>query len=380
MVAKENDSRKRTMEKIKHTELDTLIKVLLKKGYDVIGPAVSNDSIVYRKLEGSDDLPIGCRDIQDRGTYRLGKRKDNAYFGYVVGPDSWKKFLHKPILTMWKAKKNGQEIELVENGSDSTDYAFLGVRACELHAITIQDKVFMSQEFQDNHYMTVRKKAFIVAVNCTQAGGNCFCTSMNTGPKVDKGYDISLTEVINSKNHYFLVETGTERGWEIMNDVPREPATDTEIKAASIALKETEKQITKRMDTENTKELLYKNVEHPRWKEVANQCLCCANCTMVCPTCFCTTIEDSTDLLGEEAVRVRKWDSCFHKEFSYIYGGHVRASTRSRYRQWMTHKLAGWIDQFGTSGCVGCGRCITWCPVGIDITEEVSLMRKSIRS
>ena len=96
---------------------------------------------------------------------------------------------------------------------------------------------------------------------------------------------------------------------------------------------------------------------------------------MVCPTCFCTTVEDGTDLAGESAERTRRWDSCFTIDFSYVHGGSVRLRSRSRYRQWMTHKLATWIDQFGSSGCVGCGRCITWCPVAIDITEEVAAIR-----
>ena len=131
------------------------------------------------------------------------------------------------------------------------------------------------------------------------------------------------------------------------------------------------------MDTCNIKDLFYRNLEHPRWNNVAERCLTCANCTMVCPTCFCTTIEDVTDLTGEHAERWRKLDSCFTMDFSYIHGGSVRASTKSRYRHWITHKLATWIDQFGTSGCVGFGRCITWCPVAIDITEEVHAIRKS---
>ena len=129
------------------------------------------------------------------------------------------------------------------------------------------------------------------------------------------------------------------------------------------------------MDTTNIKQLLYDNPEHPQWDKVAGRCLSCANCTMACPTCFCSTVEDVSDLTGKHAERWRKWDSCFSLEFSYIHGGHVRQSTKGRYRQWMTHKLASWQDQFGTSGCVGCGRCITWCPVGIDITEEVKAIR-----
>ena len=82
-------------------------------------------------------------------------------------------------------------------------------------------------------------------------------------------------------------------------------------------------------------------------------------------------------LYGARAERWRKWDSCFTLDFSYIHGGSVRTSAAARYRQWLSHKLATWIDQFGSSGCVGCGRCITWCPVGIDITEEVAAIRAS---
>ncbi|MEU5265530.1 4Fe-4S dicluster domain-containing protein [Amycolatopsis sp. NPDC021455] len=110
----------------------------------------------------------------------------------------------------------------------------------------------------------------------------------------------------------------------------------------------------------------------PLWEEVASRCLTCANCTMVCPTCFCTTTEDVTDLSGEHAERHQRWASCFELDFSYVHGGSVRTSGASRYRQWFSHKLGTWHEQFGTSGCVGCGRCIAWCPAGIDITEEAA--------
>jgi sulfhydrogenase subunit beta (sulfur reductase) len=116
------------------------------------------------------------------------------------------------------------------------------------------------------------------------------------------------------------------------------------------------------------------NLTHPRWDDVAKRCLSCTNCTMVCPTCFCSTVNEVNDLAGEKTTRERVWESCFNEEHSHTAGGAVHPTTKSRYRQWLTHKLATWIDQFGTSGCVGCGRCITWCPVGIDITEEVAAM------
>ena len=110
---------------------------------------------------------------------------------------------------------------------------------------------------------------------------------------------------------------------------------------------------------------------------MAERCLTCGNCTLVCPTCFCTNVEDVGDLTGDHAERWRVWDTCFSVDYSYIHGGSVRPSGRARYRQWLTHKLATWHDQFDSSGCVGCGRCITWCPVGIDITQEVAAIRET---
>jgi Fe-S-cluster-containing hydrogenase component 2 len=245
-----------------------------------------------------------------------------------------------------------------------------------LHAIFIQDKVFMGS-YSDPHYVSLRKEAFIVAVNCSQAASTCFCASMNTGPKADHGFDLSLTEVLNESAHYILVQVGSAKGEAVLSELPRQEAATREIDDANAIVERTAAAMTRKLDTTGIKALLQENHDHPRWDVVADRCLSCANCTMVCPTCFCHTIEDITDLTGSHAERWRKWDSCFTIEFSYIHGGSIRTSPKARYRQWLTHKLAHWIDQFGTSGCVGCGRCITWCPVGIDITEEVHALRES---
>jgi ferredoxin len=235
--------------------------------------------------------------------------------------------------------------------------------------------VFLSGQYLDNSYKIRRDHAFIVAVNCGQAGGTCFCVSMDAGPKVDAGFDLALTELIEEGSHMFVLEVGSAAGADMVKDLPGRPASEEEIKAAEEVVARTKGQMERSLDTSGLKELLQANPNHPRWEEVAQRCLTCGNCTNVCPTCFCTTVDDTTDLAGATAERVRRWDSCFTLDFSYIHGGSVRNSARSRYRQWMTHKLAHWIDQFGSSGCVGCGRCITWCPVGIDITEEAAAIR-----
>jgi ferredoxin len=200
---------------------------------------------------------------------------------------------------------------------------------------------------------------------------------MNTGPRAASGFDLAVTEILQNQRHCFLVEVGTERGAEILSEIPRQQAGEAEKQTAERIVAETARQMGRALDTAGIKELLYRSYDHPRWDNVAERCLTCANCTMVCPTCFCSTVEDVTDLTGAHAERWRKWDSCFTMDFSHLHGGSVRATPKSRYRQWMTHKLASWIDQFGASGCVGCGRCITWCPVGIDITEEVRAIRET---
>jgi sulfhydrogenase subunit beta (sulfur reductase) len=362
---------------VERDQLHWLLDALGNRGYRVLGPRVRDGAIVYDDLNSFEDAPIGWTDEQDGGTYCLKKRADKALFGYAHGPTSPKKFLHPSVVRLWRAKAGGDGFEMEEGAEEATKLAFIGVRSCELHAIAVQDKVFLDGKFSDPIYKARREDSFIVAVNCGHAGGTCFCVSMNTGPKATLGFDLALTEVLEDERHYFVAEVGTRLGREVLDRVPHKTASAEEKAKAEGIVAKTARQMGRSLDTKGIKELLYRNYENPRWDEVAARCLTCGNCTMVCPTCFCTTVEDVTDLAGEHVERWRKLDSCFTMDFSYIHGGSVRSSPRARYRQWMTHKLAAWIDQFGTSGCVGCGRCITWCPVGIDITEEAGAIRES---
>jgi sulfhydrogenase subunit beta (sulfur reductase) len=355
--------------------LQQIIGALAGRGYRVIGPTVRDGAIVYDTVAHLNELPVGWTDQQDGGRYRLERRADTALFGYAVGPHSWKRFLHPPIQRLWQARREGNGFTIIEDEAEAEPLAFIGVRACELRAIAIQDRVLLSGPHIDSSYKTRREHAFIVAVNCGQAGGTCFCASMDAGPKVETGFDLALTELIDEGCHLFVLEVGSAAGAEVAADLTARSATDEEIKAAEQVIARTKGQMGRSLDMNGLKELLQSNSDHPRWDEVAERCLSCGNCTNVCPTCFCTTVDDTTDLTGTTAERLRRWDSCFTLDFSYIHGGSVRSSPRSRYRQWMTHKLAHWIDQFGSSGCVGCGRCITWCPVGIDITEEAAAIR-----
>jgi sulfhydrogenase subunit beta (sulfur reductase) len=361
---------------IERGDLDALLEALRARGFTVVGPRVRSGAIVYDELAGTEDLPAGWVDEQDGGRYRLRPGGGAALFAHAVGHDSLKRYLFPPEVRAWRAQLSADgELVVADTPPDPPRYAFLGVRSCDLHAVAIQDRVFLEGAHVEPDYAARRRDAFFVAVNCARAGGTCFCVSMGTGPKAEAGFDLALTELLDAGGHRFVAEAGSERGAEVLSDVPRRPATADELAAAGTLVERTAASMGRTLDTDGLRELLQASPEHPRWADVADRCLSCGNCTMVCPTCFCSTVEDTTDLAGGEAEHVRLWDSCFSLEHSYMHGGSVRRSGRSRYRQWMTHKLANWVDQFGTSGCVGCGRCITWCPVGIDITEEVRAIR-----
>jgi ferredoxin len=356
--------------------LQALIAALQAKGYTVVGPTVRDGAITFDAISSMDELPRGWTDVQNPSHYSIAKRDDDAFFGFNVGPHSWKKFLFPARLRLFAATKTGKGFEIDASADPApVHYAFLGVRSCELHAIDLQDRVFRAGAFADTHYSKLRDNTFIVAANCVHVGGTCFCTSMNTGPHAETGYDLALTEVIADGVHHFVVETGSPKGEALLGDVPHRPALESEIDHVRGLWKSAAQQMGRSLDTRNLPQILNDNFEHPHWDEVAKRCLACANCTMVCPTCFCSTVEDSTTLTGEHAERWRRWDTCFTSDFTKVAGGNIRMSTRTRYRQWLTHKLSNWVEQFGAFGCVGCGRCITWCPVGIDITAEAATIR-----
>jgi len=356
--------------------LDALVGALAARGYRVVGPVLRDGAIVYDDLASADLLPAGWTEVQEPATYRLERRPDEARFGYPVGPHSWKRFLLPARIRLWQARRGDGTLAVTEEPPPEQGFAFVGARACDLHAIAVQDRVFLEGAYTDRDYAARREGAFVVAVNCSTPGGTCFCVSMGTGPKAETGFDLALTELLEG-GHRFLVETGSERGAELLAELPSRPAEADDLAAAARVTDEAAARMGRQVESGDLRDLLARNLEHPRFADAADRCLTCGNCTMVCPTCFCTSVDD-VNVLGEDAAeRWRRWDSCFSVDYSSIHGGSVRPSSQARYRQWLTHKFGTWVDQFGTSGCVGCGRCITWCPVGIDVTEELAAIRSS---
>ena len=358
--------------------LEALFASLDEAGYRVIGPTVRDGAIVLGELAAVGDLPFGWGVQLEPGGYRLRRRDDTAAFGHSAGPGSWKQFLHPPREKLWSARLAEGGLEIEQAGSDSGPdpeprLAFFGVRPCDLRAIQIQDQVLGSGS-GNSRYAARRAAVLIVAVNCTEPGETCFCTSMGTGPEAGPGYDLALTEIVSGERHEFLVDVGTDAGASVLAGVPLTRASPAVTGRARSAVADASQQMGRTMPAAGLRELMAESADAARWDDVASRCLTCGNCTLACPTCFCTTVEDLTDLTGDHAERWQHWASCFDLDFSYLHGGPVRASATSRYRQWLTHKLGTWHDQFGSSGCVGCGRCIVWCPVGIDITEEVAAL------
>ena len=358
--------------------LQELIDTLAGRGYTVVGPTVVDGAVDYRTVTSVDQLPQGWTDEQDNAVYRLRRRDDEAVFAFASAAQSAKPVLFPADELLWRSRAGSPSphVDRPPDDEPGPPYAFLGLRSCDLAAIGIHDRVLTGRRVADAHYAGRREDSFLIAVTCTDPAGTCFCVSMDTGPVPREGFDLALTELYSDGPHRFVVEVGTERGADVLDAVTTVPAPEADLEAARRAGERAADRMGRTLDTANLKNILYDNADSTVWDDVASRCLSCTNCTLVCPTCFCTSITDVSDLTGTTSERHRVWDSCFSEEYSYIHGGPVRESTRSRYRQWMTHKLAAWKDQFGTSGCVGCGRCITWCPAGIDITAEAAELRK----
>ena len=353
--------------------LDALIGALGADGRRVLGPVAADGAIGLAPITSVDDLPRGWGDDQAPGHYRLRPRDDGALFGYAVGPQGPRREFFEPRTDLVHIRRRGNEVDIEAAVADpGPPTAFVGLRGCELAAIAIQDRVLLGGAHPDPHYAARRADSIVVAVNCGDPAATCFCTSMGTGPRAEGEFDLRLTELIDGDRHEFLCEVGSDRGARLLASATSRPAGPADHEAAERSHTGAVAAMGRHLDLDGLAARLAASPDDPRWDDVAARCLSCTNCTLVCPTCFCSSVEDSTTLDGTGATRTRVWDSCFGADHSYLHGGSVHASTRSRYRQWLTHKLSTWDDQFGTAGCVGCGRCIAWCPAGIDITVEAA--------
>ena len=360
---------------IQKETFNAILSRLKEKGYETIGPRVKNDTLIYAPIEQMDDLPRGYITEQDAARFHLKHTGHSRYFDAIPGAQSWKQFLFPPRAELFALRKVNNLWEASTPETKTPSYAFIGVRACELAAIQIQDNIFMRSDFNDPIYRARRERVFILSVDCMYPAGTCFCVSMETGPRVKAGFDLNLTEL----EDVFLLTVGSEIARDLIKGIPFELASAFLLRNADQGLERAASQMGRKLDISNLPDLILNNLDHPHWQEVGARCLSCTNCTQVCPTCFCWDATDEMSLDGKETHRERVWDSCFNPGYSYQAGGNTRPTIRSRYRQWLSHKLGTWKQQNGTLGCVGCGRCITWCPAEIDLTKEIPMLQEEAR-
>lgn len=357
--------------------LADLIDLLLAQGYTVIGPVVRHGAIGLAPVTSADQLPRGVRDEQSAGGYRLAPGDPDLTFENAVGPESPKRFFFPPAQRLFQFHIEHDQFVLDAGPPQVPRLAFLGVRPCDLAAMRIHDRVFGADDpgtlrcESEGYYVESRRQALVIAINCTRPAPTCFCASLGTGPRATTGFDLALTELRGG----FILTIGSDRGQELAAALPTRAPSSAELELAELKLHGAREHMGRKLDPRGLKEILDAALEHPQFDEIARRCLSCGNCTMVCPTCFCSTVTDATSLADARATRTRQWESCFTHQFTYTTAGPVRNTVRGRYRQWFRHKLCTWFDQFGSSGCVGCGRCISWCPVGIDITAEAARIR-----
>lgn len=350
--------------------LSALLVLLQRRGFAIVAPQLIDDAILYRPCTEAAELPHGVAVEQQPGSYRVVPRDDQRCFAWANGPQALKPLTFAPEERLWQVRRDEQGTLLFEEtANQATPTAILGVRSCDIAALALQAAHFLQGVTRDEAFARRYQALFIIAVNCSHPAATCFCASTGDGPLCEHGFDLLLDELDDG----FLVQSGSAAGAELLAELPVEAATPPQ-EAALAAQRRDAAQQMRRLPSRQLHNALFAALDHPRWQSVAERCLACGNCTAVCPTCFCHSEYDEPALSGTISEHRRRWDSCFTAGHSYLHGGVVRASIAERYRQWLTHKLGSWHEQYGRSGCVGCGRCIAWCPVGIDITEETAMI------
>lgn len=313
----------------------------LAKDHEVFGPVAKGDSFVFAPVTNADDVRLD-------------------YDTTVLPP---KKFFHQPEQDMIEFSGIA---EVAREEQPVGKRVLLGVHPCDVNGLLSLDKVFLGT-YPDPYYKKLRENTVIIALNCTRPCQNGFCASFNTGPEVDTGFDLSLTDIGDK----FVVMVGSAKGGELAAGL--ELASDDDLVAGRKAMRASQHEITRRIDVDDLPEFLHQNFDHPVWLEEKEKCLACGSCTVVCPTCYCFAVKDMVDLSLEKGGRTRMWDSCMFMEFSRVAMDHIFVPDRTaRLKQRMYHKLAYYQQQFDATGCVGCGRCVTACIKHIDPVDVVA--------
>lgn len=357
---------------LRSSGLHELISLLAEQYDEVIGPTVVDGVIRLRPISSVHDLPSGVGDQQEANCYRLVASDDGRRFAYGPGPDSLKSIVHPVDAPVWTMRRRDGSLVVDLAPPSPSRRAVIGARACDLRAVGVLERTQTAGEHPDPSVTERRDELFVVAVDCTDPAPTCFCASAGGSPRATTGFDLALTELdTTAAGVVYVVRTGSERGRRLVEQLELEPAPVHVVDAADTAVAGAA--AAQLRELPEAAFLAVHDDGHPRWQEVGSRCTACTRCTNVCPTCFCTEADDVVHTDGS-ADRTRHWVSCFEATYWGAGGPPDGPPIAGRYHQWLRHKLGTWHAQFGESGCVGCGRCITWCPSGIDLTAEIEAL------
>ena len=280
-----------------------------------------------------------------------------------------KKYFYHPTETMFSFSNSGfvSSIESVK----VHDIIF-GVHACDIHGIQILDRVF-SGRYRDEYYFSRRENVSLIGISCL-SDDFCFCNSMGTD-YVDTGFDLFLSEITDG----YLVRVGTSKGDDMVNLSKElfQEITQQEIddyKDYALAKKKGFKRF---LNIRNLPEIMDLEHKSSLWDELGKKCTSCGTCSMCCPTCYCYRTFDEVNLDMESGRRRRQWDCCLFRDHALVAEGHNFRKDRSdRFKHRWLHKQQSFAGEFGQPSCVGCGRCIEFCPAKIDMTEELNKIQE----
>lgn len=326
--------------RLSQSGLTQWIEGMLASGRRVLAPVEEEGLTVFRPITNSAELAAN----------------------YTRSDLPFKEWLFPPTEVILRYRIENGEPVLEDPEVDAPETVALFLRPCDAAAVAILDKVF-GGDYEDEFYLTRRRRLTIVGLSCTDPLPECFCAAVGLSPTSELGSDVLLTPIGDE----FLVEVLTEKGEQLVQQFERlfadaEGLTKEQVTADAVA---------KMKRTEPLPSLMgdYAQMfEHPVWEEVARKCLGCGVCAYTCPTCHCYDIVDEAGLF--EGVRCRNWDCCAFALFTLHASGHNPRPTQAhRYRQRILHKFAYFLQTYGQNMCVGCGRCVVKCPVGMDIYE-----------
>ena len=318
--------------------------------YDLFAPVQLAEGVaVFKKIDRPDEV-----DFSSSNTQKPAKE--------VFFPQSE---------TMFRYEKTGKQHQVTSTEEVERKRVILGARPCDIQAVSLIDQVFSGKEYTDVYYVNKRKATTIIGMACDHPLSTCFCSSMKGGPFHREGSDLFLIDL----GEAFLVELLTEKGKTFQKNKFLKEALAKDINSA----KEVEEKATPKTDgslpVAGIEKRLDQMLESPFWERVQEKCIGCRICTYLCPTCHCFDIVD--EALTNKGQRVRNWDSCLSSLYSQETSGHnPRPTNRERTRQRIMHKFNYFPKNFDQIACVGCGRCIIYCPVNFDIRQTIKEIQK----